>query len=596
MRGVARITHLLTEGHHGAMAALSAVHGAFAAAVNDPSRSGEWGRLITGAVQIAAVHQPAPFDPCISPFIAGHVPSSPLRQERTSWDTSPISASSAPVAGTPASSSTSPTPVVALAPVVSMIPETTTVGTITALPMAASAPDATPAGQPSSIGLLTPGTPARTSWWPVDLSRILNGEHAEEAPEVLRRDDGAALFYLGRVNGLIGPSESGKSWVALAACAQELLDGHHVTYLDFEDTASGVVRRVLGMGVPPDVIAERFHYIGPDESPAPEALADLTATLTEHSPRLVVLDGFNAAMSLAGLELMSNTDATVFFQRLLNPIMRSDRAIVYVDHVPKSKIDESSGGIGAQAKRAMTTGCTIRVDKKDEFGPGVTGYLKLTIDKDRMGHVREVAIGAKFAGTAVIDSAHGLMTITIEKPVSEVEVETKREARRHPDVMQQISELLAIAPEGLSKNVVRKEVTAGNPAIEAALRDLLSEGYIEQSTGSRSAIICKNVRPFRADSDIRFTAFDPTSPDLARPRPDLAPGDVPSRVSYVARPPRPDPYVVGSGGARSEPDGAGAANTENEHLAPGEVDETDLTWRDGNLVNKRTGEIVRRRA
>lgn len=72
----ARLTHLAAEGHRGAHTAIEAIRIAFIAATEqDPTRArdaGEWKRLLTGAIRIAAVdtqgHDPVD-DPCDAPTV-----------------------------------------------------------------------------------------------------------------------------------------------------------------------------------------------------------------------------------------------------------------------------------------------------------------------------------------------------------------------------------------------------------------------------------------------------------------------------------------------------------------------------------------------
>jgi hypothetical protein len=64
-------------------------------------------------------------------------------------------------------------------------------------------------------------------------------------PEVLMRTDGVPLFYRGEVNVLFGDPEHGKTWVALAACAQVLEAGGHVLVADLDHNgAAAIVSRL----------------------------------------------------------------------------------------------------------------------------------------------------------------------------------------------------------------------------------------------------------------------------------------------------------------------------------------------------------------
>jgi hypothetical protein len=144
--------------------------------------------------------------------------------------------------------------------------------------------------------------------------------------------------------------------------------------------------------------------MSPDEGFGTMAKIDLAETLHTLEPHLAVLDGFNAAMNVLGLDINSNNDATTFAQLLLKPVAATGVCLVYVDHVPKSKDARGKGGIGAQAKRAMTTGCTVAVHVIAPFGRGNVGRLALSVDKDRAGHVRGYASDAKNLGTVILTS------------------------------------------------------------------------------------------------------------------------------------------------------------------------------------------------
>jgi hypothetical protein len=251
----------------------------------------------------------------------------------------------------------------------------------------------------------------RTTWWPIDLDPVLRGEVTEHAPEFLTFTDGQPLFYAGKVNGIIGESESGKTWIALQAVTQALALGQRVLYMDFEDAAAGIVSRLKSLGV---TDFTGLSYMSPDEGFGTMAKLDLAETLHTLDPHLAVLDGFNAAMNVLGLDINSNNDATTFAQLLLKPVAATGVCLVYVDHVPKSKDARGKGGIGAQAKRAMTTGCTLAVHVLEPFGRGNTGRLALSVDKDRAGHVRGYATDAKNLGTVILasDKASGNVAVT----------------------------------------------------------------------------------------------------------------------------------------------------------------------------------------
>src|SRR4051812_7297884 len=107
--------------------------------------------------------------------------------------------------------------------------------------------------------------PTPTSWAPVPLEAVLDGTQADPPPSILTRGDGRALLYAKRVHAVFGEPEACKGWLALAACAEALEAGERVVYVDFEDSASSVVGRLVALGVDEFLIRGRFAYVRPDE-------------------------------------------------------------------------------------------------------------------------------------------------------------------------------------------------------------------------------------------------------------------------------------------------------------------------------------------
>jgi hypothetical protein len=241
----------------------------------------------------------------------------------------------------------------------------------------------------------------KTSWSIKDIGPVLRGEVKETPPEFLEFSDDEPIFYAGKVNGIIGESESGKTWIALEAVKQALGCDKRVLYMDFEDTDHGIISRLKSLGVSN---FDNFAYMSPDEGFGTLAKIDLANALQDFAPHMAILDGFNAAMNVLGLDINSNNDATTFSQLLLKPVAATGVSLIYVDHVPKSKDARGKGGIGAQAKRAMTTGCTVAVTVMEPFGRGNVGKLAISVDKDRAGHVRGYCSDSKNLGTVILTS------------------------------------------------------------------------------------------------------------------------------------------------------------------------------------------------
>ena len=383
---------------------------------------------------------------------------------------------------------------------------------------------------PPAGGTDAEGVPERTTWWPRELDGIIAGDTQDEPPPTfLARQDGHRLLYAGKVNALIGESESGKTWIGLLAALQTLQGGQRVLYLDFEDTAPGIVARLRLLGASTADLG-LLAYIAPDEALSAVANRDLREHLEQASPSLIVLDGVNAAMTLLGLNLQDNMDATRFSQGVLRPLKRTGACVVTIDHVTKSKEGRGSYAIGAQAKRADIDGCALLVEVVQPFGKGMVGKLRLTVSKDRPGMVRAVSGGAKAAGVAHIDSSNGDRTaLHIEAP--DLRPAAERGPFRPTHLMQKVSELLETVNGGLAKDAIEKGVSGNNDAIRAALDRLVEEHYVGREPGARGALLHTSLRPFREDE----MPTSPTSPDLAPTSPT---GEVKSPIRPRPTPPR----------------------------------------------------------
>jgi len=343
----------------------------------------------------------------------------------------------------------------------------------------------------------------RSSWYPKPLD--LEGEIEQPEPEFLARNDGHRLFYRGKINALLGESESGKTWVALLAVKQALEIQQKVIYLDFEDSGKGILSRLRSLGLENRHFAN-FTYANPDQNLTLNERMDLVDALTEIVPELIILDGVNAAMTLLALDLTSNRDATFFSQQLLKPLALSGACVITIDHVPKSKDNRGNYAIGAQAKRADINGCAIAVEVTLPFGKGMNGELNLKVTKDRPGAVREHSKEAKFAGTVELRStAEGMVTMTIISPQM-----VAGDRTRPTHLMEQVSKTLEAANMPLSKSAVIKEVKGKTEWVLVAIQNLIDEKFIVIENGSRNSLNLKLLKPYREadDSSAGIQPFD----------------------------------------------------------------------------------------
>lgn len=515
------IARLADQGHPGLHSALEILGSAFVASVGEDraDAAGEFGRMVAGAAGICAAGPDfrAWRDPCIPLEVPEpELPRPTLAQLTAEAEALLTGDLSAPVFS-------APVPVVA------------------------------------------PPEPA--AWQPVPIDLLLAMDDSQSQPTELARLDGAKMLYPGAINGLLGPSESGKTWIALEAMRQAILAGRRVVMFDFEDTAAGIIGRLRALGLSNDLLSEYLRYATPDIPLDAENLVAMNAVLHSFRPALVVLDGVNAAMTVMGQDLVSNRDATAFYQKVLRPMATNNAAVLYIDHTPKNVENQSKGAIGAQAKRAMTTGVALRVDVEEPFSRSHPGRLTITVDKDRPGRVRAVSGAAQVVGTAhLVPSENGdQMTVFIALE----EQDSSPELNRAVNLRNRIAAYLQAAGKA-SLNQIEENVKgpgAGKGSIRAAVDQLTVDGLVLQESGPRKSILCSLTAPL---------STSPTSPRTGPLR--EKPGEVgafhqiPLPVDLPSAPP-PEPPQRGGVGVR-----AGAWAT----ARPGASTEDELECQEGD--------------
>jgi hypothetical protein len=307
-----------------------------------------------------------------------------------------------------------------------------------------------------------------TSWLPRPVD--YDEDETEPGPTVLYRTDGQCLLYAGKINAIFGESESGKTWVALEAVRQQLVQGNKVFYIDFEDSRRGIRGRLKALGVPREHFV-RFKYANPDGAYNEIAQQALLSSIRDFTPHLIVMDGVNAAMNLLGLDLEKNKDATQFSQVVLRPLRLWGAAVLTIDHVTKSKDNRGNYAIGAQAKRADIDGVAIAVDVSLPFGRGSNGKLNLKITKDRPGFVRGISQEASFVGSVDL----------ISKPDNRIEISIvggQTGFSPHEYLMRKLSEFMEKHGAELSTNQIVQAIEGGTDQIKKALAQLENQGFL----------------------------------------------------------------------------------------------------------------------
>ncbi|WP_460802269.1 AAA family ATPase [Microbacterium sp. GXF6406] len=242
-------------------------------------------------------------------------------------------------------------------------------------------------------------------WEPVDLTDVVqgikDGTLPPIVPEMLRMEpSGRLLLYAGRVNGIHGHSNAGKSWTALLACKQALDAGETVFYIDYEDDERGIVERLLLVyRVLPKVVKERFIYLRPKTRFDQKSVGRM---LERWQPSLVVIDAMGGSLSMEGLNFMDDNDIIKWTFLVSGFIAGHGAAVLLLDHLPKDTPPGTLWPTGSQRKRAAITGAQYLQERVIAFSRGKSGYAKIVAAKDRHGNASEAEVVAHLK----VDSVH----------------------------------------------------------------------------------------------------------------------------------------------------------------------------------------------
>ena len=339
-----------------------------------------------------------------------------------------------------------------------------------------------------------------TSWTPVDLERLLAGQRVSTIPTILGFDLFDCLLYPRRTHSFVGESESLKTWAALVAVVQELSAGHHVAYIDFEDTAESVVADRLhhALRVSPEKLVQNLTYIRPYEpllGPGPRADLLRAARL---QPSLVVVDGLTEGMALNGLNPDKGAEVARYHQIISRPFTEQGAAVLHIDHT--NRTPDSRNATGSPHKLNVLDGASLRFESIARARRGGKGAAKLLIAKDRPGALRAMAHGGRHIATFTLDSSDdGVVGWSFERPGTGGDADTPHEVPaefRPTTLMKRISDLLARQSEPISQFLVLQVVTGKRVGKLEAIQCLIREGYVAATEGPRRTLNLTLVRPF----------------------------------------------------------------------------------------------------
>jgi len=341
----------------------------------------------------------------------------------------------------------------------------------------------------------------RNTWLPMDLGPYLRNEIEQPKPTIgiRRQHDGQQFIYPAREHAVIGGTESGKTWFALACTAEQLAAGNRVLYIHFEEGEPGsTIERLRLLGVPDNAIAEQFEFVGPTQPVTPEQLD----ALLEMVPTLVVLDGVNEAMALIGADSHKDDGAAEFRRQFVRPCLEADAAVLACDHLPGSADGATKGAYGSVHKGNALDGARFILENFEPFGRGLRGASSMYVTKDRPGHLREHGRPTETPGKTLM----GVLVADASDPFAPFELALYPPKDADPAVavadtlIDDVFQVIYAQPEHTvaSENILFAElraagIKAGDKTIQRAVADLIVAKRVVEVTGKRRARMYRAV-------------------------------------------------------------------------------------------------------
>jgi len=225
----------------------------------------------------------------------------------------------------------------------------------------------------------------------LDLGAYLDGTYEAPQPSLgAKRQDGISLLYRAMWHTCIGLTTAGKTTFALWHVRAVLLSGEHVVYIHFEEAnPNGIIHRLIALGIPPDVIRERFHW-GHVNSPWQWGEMAREIESLERPPALALLDGINAACGMHGWDVKEANTVGAYRRMFVHPLTSVGAGVLSLGHPPKAVNRQGeSYSYGAAGWLNDVDGVSFRMTaSKHPISKGVRGSSALHVVKDRYGEVQ----------------------------------------------------------------------------------------------------------------------------------------------------------------------------------------------------------------
>jgi hypothetical protein len=299
-------------------------------------------------------------------------------------------------------------------------------------------------------------------------------EFEELEPTYFKDTAGDCLLTPGLVHWLYGPSETGKSFIAMTACLE--VAG---IYVSLEMGKRTTASRLSKMG---------FHVLDSQRFIFPNSQAEMLSALEfikSAPPTVVVIDAYGELSTMFGLDTNIDSNVATMFEQIITPLAEAGHAVVVIDHIAKSTktIDHP---LGTQNKKSQSDVCFyINVDSD-------TGMLKLIVTKDR----HEVFYG-RYTGEG---REYGNVELTHQPTRAVIQRfghETFNSVVVHNSAQRTLQDRIIAAVESggpMSKSDLSAIVVGKDASRQYALKELINNGYLEiRKEKNQESYLCQMV-------------------------------------------------------------------------------------------------------
>jgi Bifunctional DNA primase/polymerase, N-terminal/AAA domain len=240
----------------------------------------------------------------------------------------------------------------------------------------------------------------------VDLGKAIS--QGIDPPEELEPD----ILLKTKIHHLFGPSESGKTILAVWMAKKRIEAREYVIVFDAENGPRTISERLKQMGADPKLVSEYLVYLPfPDLTLGERGRQNFYGLLDQIEPTLIIFDSWASFLSSAGYSENENSEIEHWDNAVTKKAKDRGVASAILDHTPHD-LDRSRGG----ARKKEVADVQWQVKKTQDFDRDSVGEVLLIQHKDREGWLPptvKFSVGGRF-GELVCERSAG----TVEEPTA----------------------------------------------------------------------------------------------------------------------------------------------------------------------------------